>query len=293
MLDDALGRVLARLTDDDVLFVASDHGFVGATNWIFINEYLRQHNLLSYGSPMATSRAKLVGYTREAARKLGILNLMRQGRKRYRRALGDEIVPKSQPEYYPSVRGVDWQHTRACVPSASAFGAGYADVFMNADATEADMEELRQALAAERHPETGEPLADAIYATDAFGIGPFRPPEEHLILAARTGMAFHLGIGRPSLWGPLDKIMGVHEKEGVFYAWGAGIRRGAQIDPLQIYDLVPTALQALGISVDEPFDGRVAQEVFAAETPAGDARHEDSLVVRKLKRLQSGAHPMP
>ena len=118
-------------------------------------------------------------------------------------------------------------------------------------------------------------------------MGPFRPPEEHIILIPRRGVTFHLGLGRKDLWEPFAESKGVHEQEGVFYAWGAGIQQGARIDPLKIYDLVPTALHTMGVSADEPFDGRVAQEIFvnqpAAEKSEGAG---ESLVARKLKRLQ-------
>ena len=74
--------------------------------------------------------------------------------------------------------------------------------------------------------------------------------------------------------------------EGVFYAWGAGIQRGMQVGPLQIYDLVPTVLHALSISADEPFDGRVAQEIFM-QSQLNQERSGESVVDSKLKRLRA------
>lgn len=68
-------------------------------------------------------------------------------------------------------------------------------------------------------------------------------------------------------------------------AWGAGIKRGAQVPALQIYDLVPTALHTLGISADEPFDGRVAQEIFADRDATASGEGNDNLVARKLRLL--------
>ncbi len=70
LLDDALGRVLNRLTAEDVLFVASDHGFVGARNWFYINEYLCRNNLLQRGMSAEMTRARLIGFGREAAQKM-------------------------------------------------------------------------------------------------------------------------------------------------------------------------------------------------------------------------------
>lgn len=289
LLDDALGRVLSRLTPEDVLFVASDHGFVGARKWFYINEYLCRRNLLQREPTTETIRARLFGFGREAAQKMHLLGSIRKLRRVYSNLDDTPMIEKKQNHYRPLFENIDWVENRACVLSLTAFGSGTADIFMSPNATQTEMEELRQALAAERDPRTGEPLAEAVYATDVYGVGPFRPPEEHIVLLPSTGVTFHLNMGRKQLWETLDEPKGVHEKEGVFYAWGGSIRQGAQVEPLQIYDLVPTALHALGVAAEEPFDGRVAKEIFLQEQSddAGSEANGESLVARKLKRLQA------
>ena len=295
LLDDALGRVLNRLTPEDVLFVASDHGFVGARKWFYINEYLCRRNLLQRGSSAMTTRAKLIEFGREAAQKVHLLGSVRKVRKAFTSLDDTPIIEKKQSFYRPLFETLDWTENRACVLSLTAFGSGTADIFMSPDATDEEAEELRLALAAERHPQTGEPLAEAVFATDVYGSGPFRPPEEHIVLLPSPGVTFHLNMGRKNLWETLDEPKGVHEKEGVFYAWGAGIHRGVRSDPLQIYDLVPTVLHALGVSADEPFDGRSAQAIFVQEQRhdgVGSTMDGESLVVRKLKQLQADKSPI-
>jgi predicted AlkP superfamily phosphohydrolase/phosphomutase len=285
LLDDALGRVLNRLTADDLLFLVSDHGFVGARNWFYINEYLARRNLLQRGSSVESTRSRLVGYGRDAAQKMHLLGFIRKARKFYTSRDATPIIQKKQSFYKPLFENIDWNENQACVLSLTAFGSGTADIFMSPHATEEEMEELRQALADEHNPLTGKPLAEAVYARDVYGIGPFRPPEQHIVLLPTPGTTFHLNMGRKNLWERLDEPKGVHEKEGVFFAWGAGIRSGVHIDPLQIYDLVPTALHALGVSADESFDGQVAHDIFIPqERPHSEL--SESLVARKLKRLQ-------
>ena len=291
LLDDALGRVLSRLSAEDMLFVVSDHGFVGAKQWFYINEYLRRRGLLSRGSALSQNQAQVIGLGREVAQKLRLLGFAREARVTYQKLRGDtqEKLPVQQrrgPLQQPFFKDMDWSHTRACVLSGTAFSGGIADIVMSPGTSLAGMEELRLALEAERHPETGEPLARAVYATDILGIGPFRPPVEHIMLIPRSGVTFHLGIGRRNLWERLDETRGIHEAEGVFFAWGAGIRQGVRVEPLQIYDLVPTLLHGLDIRADEPFDGRVAREIF--ET-ASESENAGSLVMRKLRRLQGRA----
>lgn len=291
MLDDALGRVLSRLTPDDALFLASDHGFVGARTWFYVNEYLRLRNLL-HDAEADSSRAWLIGIGRDVAQKAHLLGVVRRARKAVASRDATPIAQKRQSFYRPLFESMDWNENRAAVLSLTAFGSGNADIFLSPNATHEEMEELRQALAAERNPETGEPLAEAVYASDIYGDGPFRPREEHLVVMPSPGVTFHLNMGRRKLWETFGEAKGVHERRGVFYAWGAGIKQGEQVEPLQIYDLVPTALHALGISADEPFDGRVAQEIFT-EIPAPEAPGGESVAARKLKRLRGAHAPAP
>jgi predicted AlkP superfamily phosphohydrolase/phosphomutase len=289
LLDDALGRAMSHLGPEDALFLVSDHGFVGATEWFYMNEYLCRRKLLQRGSTLDATKLKLFGMAREAAQKMHLLELVRSVRKARAARDATPIIEKKQSFYKPLFEHIDWKHNRACVLSQTAFGSGVADIFLAPDASASEREELRQALAALRHPETGVPLAEAVYASDVYGVGPFRPTEEHIVLLPTPGITFHLAMGRKQLWETLDEPKGVHEKEGVFYAWGAGIKQGVQVAPLHIYDLVPTALHTLGISTEEPFDGRVVHEIFAqnaAQSVEGQAGGE-SLVARKLKRLQA------
>ncbi len=107
------------------------------------------------------------------------------------------------------------------------------------------------------------------------------------MLIPNSGTTFHLATGGQKLWTKMREPIGIHEQEGVFCAWGANIRPGVHVNPLQIYDLVPTVLHALGVSADEPFDGQVARDIFEVSHENG-ARHEESRVARKLKRIQEG-----
>ena len=83
MQDDALGRVLNRLTAEDVLFVASDHGFLGAKECFYIIEYLCRRGLLERGVSSISGRKKVLRFGREAAQKMHLLGFVRKVRKMY------------------------------------------------------------------------------------------------------------------------------------------------------------------------------------------------------------------
>ncbi len=280
LLDDALGRVLGHLTPEDMLFVVSDHGFVGISTRFYINEYLCRQNLLQLASSSKRERRRLMGMGRDIVQRLHLLDATNEIRNRY-----NKFHNRSTPlEKSLAFNNVLWSESLACVLSWTAFAGGYADIVMSPHATEDDMERLRVALSNERDPETGEPLVRAVYATDDLGNGPFRPQQKHLIIIPLPGITFHLLTGRKNLWEKEKISQGCHEPEGVFYAYGAGIRRGVQVNALQVYDLVPTVLHALNIEAKEPLDGQIAHEIFAEDTTRY-VEVGNTLVARKLKHL--------
>jgi len=288
LIDDALGRVLQRLTPEDLLFVVSDHGFVGAKQWFYINEYLHRQKLLQYKPTFNRNPARSIGIAREIAQKTNLIGVARKARETFDYFFGKEThLSRITDLHHPTFDALDLDNSQAYVLTSTSFSGGGTDILLSPETSSAEIEELRQLINAEHHPVTNEPLTRAIYTTEAFGVGPFRPPEEHLVLIPSPGTTFHLGIERSHIWETRKRSTGVHEKEGIFYAWGSSIVRGAQVDPIQIYDLVPTALHALNITVDEIFDGHIAQEIFVQEPEiksVGEA--EDSLVSRKLRKLK-------
>ncbi len=263
-----------------MLFVVSDHGFVGLSTRFYINEYLSRQHLLQLASSRKRERTRLIGMGRDIAQRLHLLNATNKIRNRY-----NGFYNRSTPlEKNLTFNNMVWSESQACVLSWSAFAGGYADIVMSPHATAEDMERLQAALSNQRDPETGEPLVRTIHTTDDLGDGPFRPQQEHLIIIPSPGITFHLLTGRKNLWEKEHISEGCHEPEGVFFAYGAGIRRGVQVNALQVYDLVPTILHALNIAAKEPLDGQIAHEIFAEDTTRY-VEVGNTMVARKLKHL--------
>lgn len=281
LLDVALGRVLGHLTPEDMLFVVSDHGFVGISTRFYINEYLCRRNLLQLASSKKRERSRLIGIGRDIAQRMHLWDALNKIRHRYNGFHNHSTSFEKSLAY----NDVVWSESQACVLSWTAYPGGHADIVMSPHATEDDMERLRVALSNERDPETGEPLVRAVYATDDLGEGPFRPQQKHLIVIPSPGITFHLLTGRKNLWEKEGISQGCHEPEGVFYAYGAGIRCGVQVNALQVYDLVPTLLHALNITVKEPLDGQVVHEIFTEDTTRY-VEVGNTMVARKLKHLK-------
>jgi predicted AlkP superfamily phosphohydrolase/phosphomutase len=55
---------------------------------------------------------------------------------------------------------------------------------------------------------------------------------------------------------------GGHRMEGVFLAYGKGVKQGYKVESAKIYDLVPTILHVFGLPTPRYMDGRVLKEIF-------------------------------
>ncbi len=64
------------------------------------------------------------------------------------------------------------------------------------------------------------------------------------------------------------------DMQGIFYAWGAGVKRGARCSSLRAVDVAPFVCRLLRIECPRDIDGRVPEELLAAAAgapePAGD-----------------------
>ena len=58
----------------------------------------------------------------------------------------------------------------------------------------------------------------------------------------------------------------IPEMHGIFYAWGAGVARGVEVDRLDMIDMHPTAMTLLGLVPGEPVDGQAIEAVSRPES---------------------------
>lgn len=295
-LDEALGQILDQLKPEDTLFVVSDHGFQGVKRSFDVNEYLYSKGLLKLNSSSEHDRASLIADFKYSLKWLGLHSLVHRTRKALKSA---GLIKKKRAGglYRPVLSNVDWTQTVAYVPSLSGYGGGYADIFLSPEMSRKQIAELCEDLERQRDPVSGKALIDAIYTTEVYGTGPYAQREPHLLLLPSDGITFNMSLGNKRLWSDVstgrdsNKGRGSHQKDGVFYAYGGGIKRGFKVPNAEIYDLVPTVLRSMNLPFPHAFDGRALQEVFVegqqnqGVSGAIENGHEGGLAKRKLKRL--------
>ena len=293
LLDKALGEVLAQLAPEDALFIVSDHGFQGHSTYFDINEYLYSKGLLvmSPGFEAQRSKASRANKLRQFVSRLGLRSVARKIKRSLKTANLWAQPSSDEGLDRPVLDDVDWERTLAYVPSFSGFQGGYADIFLSPDMSEERKAELIADLKSQLHPKTGKPFIDTIYTTEVFGNGAYAPTEPHLLLLPTDGVTFRVSLGNERLWDDLGKAFGSHQKDGVLYAYGGGLKKGFKAPNAEIYDLVPTVLRSMGLPLPHEFDGRVLEELFEenkSPAPASESAvvgTESGLARRKLKKL--------
>ncbi len=287
MVDDALGQVLELLGPEDTLFVVSDHGFRGHNSYFDINEYLCSKGLLTLGESVMADRRKAnrASTLRRVATKVGLRGVARKI-KRSLKASGVWEDNGSDPTR-PLLDDINWEKTLAYVPSFSGTQGGYADILLSPDMTGEEKAALCEDLKSQRDPKNGKPLIDAVFTEEVFGSGPFAPREPHLLLLAQDGVTFRMHLGNERIWEDIGKTFGSHHKDGIFYAYGGPFKQGFKAPNAEVYDLVPTLLQSMGLPLPYAFDGRVLDELFVEKPqPELPATTEGGLARRKLKKMQ-------
>ncbi|TMC22487.1 MAG: hypothetical protein E6J34_05885 [Chloroflexi bacterium] len=302
-LDDGLGRILDLLGPDDSLYVVSDHGFQGVSRSFEINEYLYSRGLvtLSRHSQQVRERASRKHALSYTLKRMGLFELAKKTKRIVQKMdVSQHLDPHAHDPHKLKAADIDWQHTQAYVPSSSGFGSGYADIYLSQTMHEEQIAELCADLLSMVDPKTGKPLLEAIYTTEAFGRGPYAPAEPHLLLLPNDGMTFRRGLGNVRFWDDAmmandpSKRSGVHQKDGVLYVYGKQFKQGFQAPNAEIYDLVPTVLQTMGLLFSNAFDGRVLEELFVERlqpqrtTTIVSNSMEGSSAHHKLKKLLEG-----
>jgi predicted AlkP superfamily phosphohydrolase/phosphomutase len=298
-LDRQISRLLAWAGDDTLIMVMSDHGFGPLRGFIHLNNWLLEKGyLVLRGDPLTRVRQGLhrLGYTPEnlytLARRLGL---------DMRRRLNRGRVYSIARLAFLSFENVDWERT-------TAYSLGHiGQVYLRHGAAETLREELRAELLDMRHPATGEPLIERVFAREEVYSGPLVGEAPDLILhpAGFEHVAFGESEFASNLIVGPALHRGHHRMEGMLAMKGPGIRRGAALADRRIEDIMPTALYSLDVAAPSYLDGEVIAEAYEAEHlarrpartverempgPGGDAgrgysEEEEELLRDRLRKL--------
>jgi predicted AlkP superfamily phosphohydrolase/phosphomutase len=256
-LDSAVGKVIEQLPADTRVLVVSDHGFCSELFEVRVNELLASARLLAFKSPASRkSIARVRSFKEKIARRLapvGANGNVLDRKVEYGSAFLDEI---------------EWSRTRA-------FFAQDKGVWVNLAGRESDgvvgegefnsvIEEARTALLGLTSPEDDELVFESVMRREEAFNGVWSSTLPDLVMVPRRDE--YVYNERPSYGEvivPADSTTGTHSRDGIFIAWGRGIRSGATFGGQpNLRDVGPTALASLGCPLTTDMDGRALIEIF-------------------------------
>jgi len=256
-LDSLVGEIVALAGPQANLFVASDHGFGPLTGVFHINAWLQAKGYLQW-----KSGAEAASPTDE-----GSANPLR------------------------SLSMIDWDHTRAFVPTGSCSGVYLAPDLAANSCRDDLLQELRAALLHDcPDPDSGGPLFTRVSPREEVVTGPGAHFAPDLMLEPVDGLMLSVRPSTTLLTRNRDaEVRGMHHRAGIFLACGPVIAEGRSLPPLSIVDVAPAVLYSLGVPIPEDLAGKLRGDLFRPEALAtrpptiGEATHppEDSWAVAK------------
>jgi predicted AlkP superfamily phosphohydrolase/phosphomutase len=255
LLDDALGQILERSRDDDLVLFVSDHGFQSCTRALHMDRLLEDLGFLRFGASQAVFGPMQWGWARAAARKVyDALGLH-----------GKVSLPQS----------VNWGKTVAYT-SVRSTGEGVsinlagreADGIVDPADYEATRDKVLDALDGFVDPGTGsKPIRRALRREEVF-TGKHAETAPDILL--EPAPLYSLTHAKRTVE-DADWLSGDHRMDGVIAAAGPRVRKEAFAEPALLVDMAPTVLAALGVPASVKHDGQVLSSVVGDEASVGAA----------------------
>ena len=243
-LDDAIGAMVSRTRDDDIIMFISDHGFQSCTRTVNMDHMLKDFGYLEFSASNAIFGPMQWGPVRTAARKVyDVLGLH-----------GKVSLPQS----------VNWQKTKAFT-SIRSTGEG---VSINLAGREidgvvdpGDYDKVRDAimdrLSSFVDPKTGAKPVKEIHKREDIFKGAYADKAPDILMVPAEG--YSLTHAKSSIE-DADWVSGDHRIEGTIVAVGPNVRKFD--DPPALIDMAPTIVAALDAPAAVKPSGRVLTEVL-------------------------------
>lgn len=272
-LDMATGRLLKEIDDPVNVIIASDHGMQSCYGEFQINNLLRQEKLLTLQKVPEQEEGTINKLSQHLATQMGLLT------PRITKKI-IEILPRNLIEKF-SFRGGVKSSTEIILrnmdfDNSIAYGLGeYGQIFLNQGT--GSEEKVRKVLDRAIKKQYG--LNYEIYRKKDLFKGAYMgnaPDITCSIEANRIPIRSHVTPDKKLITPP--NLPGEHARKGVFIACGPGINpeNKKRIYP-RIYDLLPTILSLLGISLPSNLDGKVLNIVTETDRQQEQQRFREKI----------------
>lgn len=276
-VDQHLPLLLDQVDDETAVIVMSDHGAGPIDKWLNLNAWLLQENFLHLKTALPTRLRHLLfqtGFTLNNAYRLAAglhLGLIDRTAKRAKR---QSSLKQASPlmRLFLSFDDVDWSRTRAYT-----LGGNLTGIWVNLRGREpqgcvspgAEYERVRDELISHlkelRDPDSGLPIATAVYRREELYQGPYVERAPDVIFETLDEQYVGFGVQEfvtNRITAPSPLFSGCHRQAGMVILNGKPFRSGVRLDEHQIVDLSPTILHLLGYPVPTDMDGEVMLKAY-------------------------------
>lgn len=317
-IDTQIGKLLQSVVGRDTsVFIVSDHGFGRLEKSVFLNRWLKKIGLLRLKDE------------RKGFSSLNISNLFRLLSKRSNypffrefKKIALKTFPGLAEKAYTAIAfdNINWSKTKAF-----AIGS-MGNIYLNVKGREPEGEvnpgeeydrvrnDLIHQLKKLEDPYTGQPIFKEVYKGEEIYHGDYAHLAPDIVGFKSCDYRINvvdLEKSDDEVVVPIkDKFLfvnsraGEHDINGVFIAYGNGIRQNVEISGAEIIDVAPTALYFSGESIPKDMDGRVLTEIVTEDflqrnevkysdeetRPSSEEEYEyseieQSVIARRLKDL--------
>ncbi len=273
-IDSFLGEAFSLIDESTDVLIISDHGFGPVRNYSdYLNPLFSKLGLLSYRSRRSNLTGRLIKNLLFYGRKLFPISFQRPLAmifpKLHRRALGERLYSD-----------IDWSKSKAF---AHFYGG---KIYINLHGRQPEgvvsaedyhsiCEQIREILSQLVNPDTGKPLVREVFRSQDLFHGPYTDQVADLFIRweydSIGDSICYPGGGKPIVLKEVktearkNKWVGQHRPEGIFIAFGSGIKKGGMVEGMNTYDITPTILYLQGHPVPSDMDGKVAAGIFTEE----------------------------
>jgi predicted AlkP superfamily phosphohydrolase/phosphomutase len=295
-LDSAFGEIKAKLSEDDNIFVISDHGFGPVYYAVYMNNWLMKNNYLRLKTTPGTRARKILfnlGVTTDflfrTAKKLRLVGTSTYAYSKKSRSL--ELSRK----FSLSLDDIDWSKT-----SVYSYG-NYGQFFVNLKGREPMgnvergeeydkiVDDIISKVKELKDPKTGRTLFDIVYRKDEIYSGPFFDSAADIVFfdSTMTYRAHRLfEFGSRSMIAPDPIYSGSHRMEGMLIAGGPDIGRHESVSA-SLIDLAPTIMHIMGLEIPPDMDGRVLIDLFSENSESKQRPIQKYMPNLEIKEIQT------
>jgi len=270
-LDARLGDILRAAGEDANAVVVSDHGFGPLEASVYFNRWLADEGLLALKPrSAATSR-------RAWKRALNRLGIRRSTLTAVGRALGlGSAVDRRVQTLNPFVGGIDWDRTKVHYYPTNGFfvnlkGRDMFGAVEPGEQYEHVRDDLIRRLEAMRDPRTGDRLIPVVKRREEIFAGRSldRLPDVFIEFLDRPFDAYMQDYDVPGVFATSEWGNGTHRRNGLYIGAGPAFASGDEVEGLEIFDVAPNVLHALGFPIPANMDGRFRPDLFVEELRTG------------------------